>query len=224
MPNHYSLQLDRDALPLGTRRLPPYESLCLQIRIRRRAYINDSVVQELPEYAQAFTLLHEMLLHEDSARVFLSFCLSAVGIPINDQDQMLNAITSFYLDMGVDPASSTCSGGAIPIVLADILIEYEAHDETQAVNRAIQESMELDMFKAVPATKSSIEGLKKVRLEGSGSMEECMICLEKFCVGQEATCMPCSHVYHGDCIAQWLERSHLCPLCRFQMPTDSGSS
>ncbi|CAK9183375.1 unnamed protein product [Ilex paraguariensis] len=172
MPYQYSLQLDGDALPLGTRRPPLYESVCLQIRIRRRAYIEDSVVQELPEYAQAFTLLHEMLLHEDSARIFLSICLSAMGIPIHDQGQMINAIASFYLDMGVDPTSSTCSGGAIPIVLADILIEI--HDETQAVNRAIEESMDLAMFKAVPATKSSIEGLKKVRLEGSGSMEDDM--------------------------------------------------
>ncbi|CAK9159955.1 unnamed protein product [Ilex paraguariensis] len=169
MSFQYSLQLARDALTLGSRRLPPHESLCLQIRIRGRVYIHDSV-QELPEYAQAFTLLHEMLLHEDSARIFLSECLSVMGIPIDDHDQIIHAIVSFYLDMGVDPASSTCSGGAIPIVLADILIE--THDETQAVNRAIEESMGLDMFKAVPAIKSSIEGLKKVRLEGSGCMEE----------------------------------------------------
>ncbi|XVF54533.1 hypothetical protein PTKIN_Ptkin05aG0188400 [Pterospermum kingtungense] len=65
----------------------------------------------------------------------------------------------------------------------------------------------------VGASKSAIEGLEKVSGMGSG---ECAICLQrKEKEEEEAKRMPCGLVYHGDCIVHWLEKSRLCPLCRF---------
>ena len=79
----------------------------------------------------------------------------------------------------------------------------------------------------VPATKSSIERLEKVRrdsLEEATLLLSCAICWEGLAeasVDDESLArLPCSHLYHGDCIARWLEMSHLCPLCRYQMPKD----
>ncbi|KAJ7982223.1 RING/U-box superfamily protein [Quillaja saponaria] len=67
----------------------------------------------------------------------------------------------------------------------------------------------------VPASKETIEGLEKVRIEGSRG--NCSICLEDFEDGFEAIRMPCSHIYHGDCIVNWLHKKNLCPLCRFAL-------
>ncbi|KAK8259897.1 hypothetical protein V6Z11_D13G086200 [Gossypium hirsutum] len=39
-------------------------------------------------------------------------------------------------------------------------------------------------------------------------------------VGAEAYRMPCSHIFHGDCIEKWLKQNHYCPICRFEMPTN----
>ncbi|KAK8571664.1 hypothetical protein V6N13_047321 [Hibiscus sabdariffa] len=49
---------------------------------------------------------------------------------------------------------------------------------------------------------------------------ECMICLEKLGSSKTkvVTSMPCSHLFHGDCIEKWLNTSCLCPLCRFSVP------
>ena len=69
-----------------------------------------------------------------------------------------------------------------------------------------------------PATKSSIEALKKVRIDGSCSSND-SICLDDFCDGFEVMVMPCLHLYQKDCIVKWLETSHLCLLCRYPMPT-----
>ncbi|XVF11692.1 hypothetical protein REPUB_Repub08aG0049600 [Reevesia pubescens] len=75
----------------------------------------------------------------------------------------------------------------------------------------------------VPASKSAIEALEKV--SGFGNSEICAICLGKEKEEEEAKRMPCGHLYHGDCIVQWLEKSNLCPLCRYTMPPiDSSSS
>ncbi|WJZ81045.1 hypothetical protein VitviT2T_000907 [Vitis vinifera] len=70
----------------------------------------------------------------------------------------------------------------------------------------------------IPATDISIKALKtETILEG----ESCMICLEELSGGSEVTVMPCSHVFHGSCIIRWLKQSHVCPICRFEMPTCS---
>ncbi|PRQ53867.1 putative transcription factor C2H2 family [Rosa chinensis] len=80
----------------------------------------------------------------------------------------------------------------------------------------------------IPASRSSTEGLKKVRFD---SLEEdviretptCAICIKDFveCVDELITSLPCAHHYHVDCIVQWLKRDHTCPLCRYQMPPAS---
>ncbi|KAG2675691.1 hypothetical protein I3760_12G016900 [Carya illinoinensis] len=69
------------------------------------------------------------------------------------------------------------------------------------------------------ATRPSIEALEKVTLE-EGRGENCMVCLADYEDGVEVTRMPCSHLFHGDCIVKWLLSSHLCPLCRYPMPME----
>jgi hypothetical protein len=57
---------------------------------------------------------------------------------------------------------------------------------------------------------------------GDGDHNECPICLEDYAPDDDLSVMPCTygHRYHQDCLAAWLERSHLCPLCRHALPTD----
>ncbi|KAK3198872.1 hypothetical protein Dsin_022287 [Dipteronia sinensis] len=71
-----------------------------------------------------------------------------------------------------------------------------------------------------PVAESAIRALKKLRLRRDGDdIQMCAICQEEFLVGIEVTSLPCSHIYHGDCIVKWLRTSHCCPMCRFEMPS-----
>lgn len=70
----------------------------------------------------------------------------------------------------------------------------------------------------VPATSDSIRSLKRKRVD-EDSGRNCVICLEDLSEGREAVSMPCSHLFHGDCIEEWLNTSHKCPICRFKMPS-----
>ncbi|KAK3185047.1 hypothetical protein Dsin_032333 [Dipteronia sinensis] len=64
-----------------------------------------------------------------------------------------------------------------------------------------------------PASEESIQALEIVRVVE----QQCGICLEEFSGGVEARRMPCSHVFHGHCIVNWLHIRNFCPLCRFQL-------
>jgi hypothetical protein len=64
----------------------------------------------------------------------------------------------------------------------------------------------------IPAAKSCLEELKMVKAE---EITKCTICFEDVNVGVS---LPCSHMFHMNCIQDWLVIGHCCPLCRFQLP------
>ncbi|KAL1314644.1 hypothetical protein HN51_041468 [Arachis hypogaea] len=88
----------------------------------------------------------------------------------------------------------------------------------------VEESMGDTNIKMVPTSKSAIDSLEEVKLEkNNNATERCSICLTEFDYGDDAEqvlSMPCKHVYHQECIIHWLKTSHLCPLCRYPMPTN----
>ncbi|XP_059285703.1 uncharacterized protein LOC132039180 [Lycium ferocissimum] len=76
----------------------------------------------------------------------------------------------------------------------------------------------------IPASRDAVKALEKVKVETMNSEksfgETCIICFDKLFLDGvvEVTRMPCKHLYHGGCIVQWLQRNHVCPVCRFKMP------
>ena len=105
-------------------------------------------------------------------------------------------------------------------LVLDIVIQklYDEHERDDDItNMIMRESME--EVKMVPASETAIESLKKVNLENGDAIERCSICLTEFDGDEEVSSMPCKHVYHQECLIQWLKTSHVCPLCRYPMPT-----
>nr|XP_043620325.1 E3 ubiquitin-protein ligase RNF126-like [Erigeron canadensis] len=46
----------------------------------------------------------------------------------------------------------------------------------------------------------------------------CAICKEDFLTNDQTKQLPCTHLYHSQCILPWLSDHTSCPLCRFQLP------
>lgn len=76
---------------------------------------------------------------------------------------------------------------------------------------------------APPASVSFVNNLPRVVIskehEKHGELI-CAICKDVLAPGTEVNQLPCSHLYHINCILPWLSARNSCPLCRYELPTD----
>lgn len=54
----------------------------------------------------------------------------------------------------------------------------------------------------------------------SGEDAVCCICLAKYENNDELRELPCSHLFHKDCVDKWLKINALCPLCKSEVGED----
>lgn len=67
------------------------------------------------------------------------------------------------------------------------------------------------------------DGRVKLKISVFGmTVNQCGICISQFRDGQRASMGSlCQHIFHENCLGQWLARSRTCPLCRISL--DSGN-
>ncbi|KAG7605779.1 putative transcription factor C2H2 family [Arabidopsis thaliana] len=46
---------------------------------------------------------------------------------------------------------------------------------------------------------------------------QCSICLMEYAKGDKITTLPCKHIYHKDCISQWLKQNKVCCICKAEV-------
>ncbi|KAM5571506.1 hypothetical protein ABKV19_011879 [Rosa sericea] len=173
-------------------------------------------------------------------REYMARKLTSLGVPKYEQPAIHHKIAQAvqvalpHLPISVIMVDVTVHlfGEAVtPItgIMADLLGSVSRSQVT--IDTDTWESMETYIHEptSIPATKTSIESLENLRLD---DLEEdtirqaspCVICLEQLDhfdadLLMVVTRLPCSHLYHRACIIGWLEKSHLCPLCQYPMPS-----
>lgn len=70
------------------------------------------------------------------------------------------------------------------------------------------------------ATAETGEGEEGMR---DDDREQCTICLMDFENGVDIRTLPCNHIFHMECVDQWLKSSNKCPVCRIEVNGPSGS-
>ncbi|KAJ3121164.1 E3 ubiquitin-protein ligase rnf13 [Nowakowskiella sp. JEL0407] len=82
----------------------------------------------------------------------------------------------------------------------------------------VHRQISLSSSKNVRGWKTSTNTPKKfTTLRKLSTADVCSICLEEYVVGDDLLRLPepCSHVYHGKCVVEWIsETSPTCPMCR----------
>ncbi|XP_021300716.1 E3 ubiquitin-protein ligase SGR9, amyloplastic-like [Herrania umbratica] len=190
-------------------------------RLQIRKFLKDdngNVQEALEESSQEKFFLPEFAFGCNGHHILVTYRLREAGWHQSNLQRILDAAFS-EAKLILERERSTCGIHIVPTIVFCVNKFVRWEDELEA--RALELSMQ-EVPKTVPATKESIQALKKVKLEGDNT-EKCMICMEQLIssgTDKMITSMPCSHLFHGDCIEKWLNTSHKCPLCRFPMPTD----
>jgi E3 ubiquitin-protein ligase RNF115/126 len=51
--------------------------------------------------------------------------------------------------------------------------------------------------------------------------KDCVICLTAFEKGNQVLILPCTHLFHPNCIKDWFKTNNTCPICKFTIDGDS---
>ncbi|ESQ45589.1 hypothetical protein EUTSA_v10010983mg [Eutrema salsugineum] len=169
----------------------------------------------------------------------LEYFLMEAGINEDDiSDALLKLIV--YVDELTRPTSTEYSHNCALDVRLDLVPDYlddvddeESQSQIEQVAQVSFDEPSNTRFR--PASKLVVKSLtrkiynKKIKKEKNIcmkiSLEECTICLEEFTNGGRVVTLPCGHEFDDGCIVKWFETSHVCPLCRFELPCeDQGTS
>ena len=63
--------------------------------------------------------------------------------------------------------------------------------------------------------------MEDITLTETNSSEDCSICLKVPKEKDIIHTLPCKHIFHKDCIVEWLSKINTCPLCRSQFPKET---
>lgn len=65
-----------------------------------------------------------------------------------------------------------------------------------------------------PASQAALDALPTRQIAEDEQTERCVVCLEDMGAGQRVAVLPCTHVFHEQCVKQWLGVCGTCPICR----------
>jgi hypothetical protein len=71
-----------------------------------------------------------------------------------------------------------------------------------------------EVKEAVDIEQSIKESKENLVDEDDDESFDCTICLASVDDGDKVGILPCSHIFHAECLAQWIQRRNVCPLCQ----------
>jgi len=78
-----------------------------------------------------------------------------------------------------------------------------------------------------PASSRAIESLPLISIAREDLEDEnnrsCCICFGDHQLGEKVTRLPCGHIFHRQCVSEWLQKHCTCPFCRWELETNDES-
>ena len=83
---------------------------------------------------------------------------------------------------------------------------FDSLEDILDLNNLEENGLDEEIINSFP--KSIVDDINKLK------EKKCVICLEEFQNGDEKTTLPCFHIFHPNCINQWLKKHDNCPICK----------
>ncbi|KAG5177158.1 hypothetical protein JKP88DRAFT_265120 [Tribonema minus] len=78
-----------------------------------------------------------------------------------------------------------------------------------------------------PASKKALRQIPEVLVTLDDLVEEanrcCSICLDDHMLAEVVCRLPCAHIFHKECVLDWLLRNCTCPACRYELETENAA-
>ncbi|BBH04857.1 RING/U-box superfamily protein, partial [Prunus dulcis] len=118
-------------------------------------------------------------LLSESGTMLMTEILSGMHVPVDEQPSIVGKV--------LNAVESTLCMLPIVVEVEEVTLRMSRNviNPEDVIERVIRESVETDEVKPIPATKSSIDSLEKVRLDSSEVMENCVVCMKNFEAGVE---------------------------------------
>lgn len=151
-----------------------------------------------------------LLASEESSKTFIPHLLSNTNIPhfFHNCAQFIRVVSD---SVGSLPADTNS------VYLYNLVLE---------VAETVLPPEILWVYSFMTEKPSTSTRKEKVKLEVEDP-SDCAICLQVLRAGsstEAAAMLPCSHVFHPDCVLRWLLRRNNCPLCRSRFYVALASS
>ncbi|KAK8298386.1 hypothetical protein V6Z12_D05G251400 [Gossypium hirsutum] len=218
----------------------PYDFFNIVVGIRFVSSLNRETM--LGSFNESVTYCRDTILSDKDGPNILLSLLERTGAPLGYiRTFIIPGILSYARQLHSNPLNFARKLISFEVeVFIKVLVDNfdDEADEPNGNDNDDGDGDDEDTLNFKPATCLSVQALRRYKWgddeeqdrlplkkrrrlrEGLNSTnKECAICLDEFSEGDEVASMPCTHVFHDGCIIKWLKTSHLCPLCRFQMPT-----
>ncbi|XP_026332288.1 E3 ubiquitin-protein ligase Arkadia isoform X2 [Hyposmocoma kahamanoa] len=114
-----------------------------------------------------------------------------------------------HLHISIQPSIMTPSPVLAAAQVAAMVREAEAADARRAASRgATRAVIERNTYRHMYAHPGPLH-----------QDEKCTICLSLFEVNSDCRRLPCMHLFHMECVDQWLSTNKHCPICRVDIET-----
>eukprot|EP00388_Colpodella_angusta_P009650 GDKJ01025578.1.p1 GENE.GDKJ01025578.1~~GDKJ01025578.1.p1 ORF type:complete len:288 (+),score=56.36 GDKJ01025578.1:37-864(+) len=141
--------------------------------------------------------------------------------------------------LGLDGCCVTCHGGFVEEMRVENLGDHPLHRLLMSLMTGQASGIEIiqeptsntpapnTSDKTTPACEGFIQNLQKVTIEEAlhgkdDTGAECCICHIEYREEPHTSLSqtPCGHVYHTECISNWLKKCNSCPMCREEFETN----
>ncbi|KAF0921272.1 hypothetical protein E2562_003080 [Oryza meyeriana var. granulata] len=116
----------------------------------------------------------------------------------------LDSLDYFYFGISTDPDTSPHTGG--------LETSPRPPPHSMIYNSFVSDHLRGGSSQA--ASDESFAALSTVTVTVSDTAEVCAVCTDALPLATTASRLPCGHLYHSDCIVQWLSLRNSCPVCR----------